>query len=138
MDYLEADLTERSREYRNLTIWEVWERNDIKASTAATSKIKDRAGAVNLTNDLDEIAKRSKSEQPTTPTMTKAEKVKGINDNKRAERQYERNKKSKNPKAPDADTPSNVTTLDGKQQPRKTFKLPTSLKDLLKEDRKDE
>ena len=70
--------------------------------------------------------------------MTKAEKVKGINDNKRAERQYERNKKSKNPKAPDADTPSNVTTLDGKQQPRKTFKLPTSLKDLLKEDRKDE
>ncbi|MAR92592.1 MAG: transposase [Pseudomonadales bacterium] len=138
LDYLEADLTERSREYRNLTIWEVWERNDIKASTAATSKIKDRAGAVNLTNDLDEIAKRSKSEQPTTPTMTKAEKVKGINDNKRAERQYERNKKSKNPKAPDADTPSNVTTLDGKQQPRKTFKLPTSLKDLLKEDRKDE
>ena len=138
-DYIEASLTERSRAYKNLTIWEVWERNDVRASKAATSKLKKRAGSVNLANDLEDIARRSRAAQPSKPGRTKAEKVKGISDNKRSERQYERQKKTEErlPVSEDIRS-SNVTPLRGSQQGQKSFKLPTSIKDLLKEDPSDE
>ena len=138
-DYIEASLTERSRAYKDLTVWEVWEKNDVRALTAATSKLKKRAGSVNLVNDLEDIARRSKAAQPSKPSMTKAEKVKGISDNKRSERQYERKKKSEERLPVSEDTcSSNVTPLRDPQQGRKSFKLPTSLKDVLKEDQSDE
>jgi hypothetical protein len=135
-DFIEAGLTQRSRAYKDLTIWEVWEKNEVNASTAATSKLKKRAGSVNLVNDLQEIANRSKSAQPIKSSMTKSEKVKGINDNKRSERQHERRKKSIGHPVV-ADKQDNVTPIHGEKTERKSFKLP-SLKDLLKEDKKDE
>jgi putative transposase len=55
-EYIEAELTERSREYRNFTIWEVWSRNVVKADTATTSKLAKRAGSVNLVTELEAIA----------------------------------------------------------------------------------
>ncbi len=110
-DYIEASLTERSRAYKDLTMWEVWERNDIKAKTAATSKLKKRAGSVNLVSDLEDINKRSKDKQPSKPSMSKAEKVKGINDNKRAERQYERKKKTNQNFSNTESYPNNVTSI---------------------------
>lgn len=137
-DYIEASLTERSRAYKDLTIWEVWERNDVRASTAATSKLKQRAGSVNLVSDLEDIARRSKAEQPNKPSMSKAAKVKGINDNKRSERQYEREKKAAEASSKNESYPNNVTPIRDNKPERKSFKLPTRLKDLLKEDQSDE
>ena len=138
-DYIEASMTERSRAYKDLTIWEVWEKNNVRASTAATSKLKKRAGSVNLVKDLEDIARGSKAAQPSKPSMTKAERVKGISDNKRSERQYERQKKTEERLPVSEDTRSSkVTPLRGHQQGRKSYKLPTSLKDLLKEDQSDE
>lgn len=136
-DFIPASLTERSRAYRDFTLWEVWERNDIKASTVATSKLKKRSGSVNLVSDLEDIAKRSKVAQP-KPTMSKAEKVKGINQNKKDERQYEREKKTMEG-SNSAGRPSNkVIPLRGETGSRKSFKLPSRLKDLLKEEQPDD
>lgn len=137
-DYMVATLTERSREYKGLTIWEVWERNEVKAATAATSKLKKRSGSVNLVNDLNEIAKRSKSEQPDQPSMTKSEKVKGINDNKRSERHYERQKKSSQSDDGNIEATDNVSRIHDGEPKRKSFKLPSRLKDILKEEQPDE
>ena len=138
-DYIEASMTERSRAFKDLTIWEVWEKNNVRASTAATSKLKKRAGSVNLVKDLEDIARGSKAAQPSKPSMTKTEKVKGISDNKRSERQYERQKKIEERTPVNDDIQSgNVTPIRGSQQGRKSFKLPTSVKDLLKEDPSDE
>ena len=132
-------MTERSRAYKDLTIWEVWEKNDVRALTAATSKLKKRAGSVNLVNDLEDIARGSKAAQPSKPSRTKAERVKGISDNKRSERQYERQKKTEERLPVSEDTRSSkVTPIRGQQQGRKSFKLPSSIKDLLKEDQSDE
>lgn len=137
--YIEANLTEKSRAYKNLTIWEVWEKNYVKASTAATSKLKKRAGSVNLVNDLEEIVRSSKAAQPRSPSMTKSEKVKGISDNKRFERQYERQKKAEE-KEPDSENMDSgkITSIRGSLQERKSYKLPSRLKELLKEDQSDE
>jgi hypothetical protein len=137
--FVEASLTERSRAYRNLTIWEVWEQNNVRANIAATSKLKSRAGSVNLVNDLEEIAKRSKATKPIVSKMSKAEKVKGITDNKRLERQKERqNKPSPRIESSNNEQPDNVTSLNTATNKRKSFKLPTSMQDLLKGDKGDE
>lgn len=136
-DFIQANLTERSRAYRNLTIWEVWVKNDIKASIAATSKLKKRAGSVNLVNDLEEISKRSKMAQP-KPTMSKSEKVKNINQNKRDERQYERKKKGTERLSTTESQPDNIVPLREQTMTRKSFKLPSRLSDLLKEEQSDD
>lgn len=128
--FVEAALAPRSRAFQNLTMWEVWIRNDINADVAATSKLKSRAGSVNLVSDLEEIASRSKSALPTDIKPTKAEKVTGINDNKRLERQKERVKKYE-PNATD-NQPDNVTSLVDEKPKSKSYKLPTRLKDILK------
>ncbi|UWZ81506.1 transposase family protein [Geoalkalibacter halelectricus] len=136
-DFIIASLTERSRSYRDLTIWEVWEKNDVKASTAATSKLKKRSGSVNLVADLETIAKRSKAAQP-KPTINKAEKVKNIDKNKKDERKYERQKKGTGPSKPSEGKSDNVIPIHGQIDSRRSFRLPSRLKDLLKEDPSDD
>ena len=138
-DYIEASMTEKSRASKDLTMWEVWDRNNVRASTAATSKLKKRAGSVNLVNELEDIARGSKAAQPSKRRRTKAEKVKGISDNKRSERQYERQKKTgaELPVSEDSRS-SNVTPIRGQQENRKSYKRPSRLKDLLKEDQNDD
>lgn len=131
-NYIEATLTQRSRAYADLTMWELWEINAVKTVTAATSKLRDRAGSVNLVNDLEEIGRRSKQQQPKNDKASKSEKVKHISENKRQERQYERGKKA-DVEHPDkvAASDENVTYLADKQEGRKSFKLPSSLSDIL-------
>ena len=133
--FVTAALAPRSRAYQDLTMWEVWQRNDINAEVAATSKLKTRSGSVNLVNDLETIASRSKASQPVNKALTKSEKVTGIRENKRLERQQERIKKYDNQ---DTSTQAdNVTPLHNDKLSTKSYKLPTRLKDILKSDSDD-
>lgn len=71
--------------------------------------------------------------------MTKTEKVKGINDNKRKERQAERRSKSEtlfNEQLKRKE--DNVTQIGASESKPKSFKLPTKLTDLLKGEDADE
>jgi len=138
-DFIEATLTERSRAYRGLTMWEVWEQNSVKADTAATSKLRKRAGSVNLVSDLEELSTRSKKKQPVNTVISKSEKVRNITQNKKGERLHERRKKAAFNEASTCDEPpENVAHIQPNHEQRKSFKLPTNLKDLLKEDVDDE
>ena len=130
--FIEAALAPRSRAYQDLTMWEVWIRNDINAEVAATSKLKTRAGSVNLVNDLEEIATRSKLAQPKIKPKNKSEKVTGINDNKRHERQLERVKKHNEGKP--LPQRNNIRAIHSEQPKSKSYKLPSRLKDILKGD----
>lgn len=134
--YIEADLTERSREFRELTIWEVWLRNSVKATTRASAKLKERASSLNLANDLEAITNRSKEAAPTQTKQSKSARVKGITQNKRDERDFERQKKS------NADTarpvPNNVRPLHSAVKPDVSYAIPSRLEDLLDEDDSDE
>ena len=134
--FITAALAPRSRAYQDLTMWEVWQRNDINADVAATSSLKSRAGSVNLVNDLETIVSRSKAFQPTNKPSTKSEKVTGIRENKRIERQNERVNKYGNQN--ENIQSDNVTSLHNEKKVAKSYKLPTSLKSLLKSDSDDE
>ncbi len=138
-DFIPANITSRSRAFANITVWELWLARDIKNTTAATSRLKARSGSVNLVSELDKIASEAKNQQPKYTKAEKAQRVKGIADNKRKERQYERNKKTVNSDEtqPD-DEVAAVIPIHGAKLTQKSFKLPTRLKDLLKEDGSDE
>ena len=136
-DFIPANITTRSRAFANITIWELWLARDIQKTTAATSKIKSRAGSVNLVTELDKIASEAKAQQPKYTKANKAQRVKGISDNKRKERQYERNKKTVERETGPDDVAA-VIPIHAAKPTQKSFKLPTRLKDLLKEDEADD
>ena len=135
-DYIEADLTERSRCYRDLTMWEVWARNKIRAKTKARSSMKQRAGAVNLARNLEEIAKTSNEHRPLGTELSKNMRIKGIRDNKTQEREYERNKAS-GAKGSLEQNIHNVIQINRKENNSVSFKLPTRLAELLEEENND-
>lgn len=137
-DFITANLTARSRAYANMTMWELWSTRDEQSTQAATSSLKARAGSVNLVNDLNLIADEAKAKQPKYSKAEKTQRAKGISDNKRHERQYERDKKSVNNDRETGDSVATVTPIHGAKPTQKSFKLPTRLKDLLKEDSSDE
>jgi hypothetical protein len=136
-DFIEAHLTKRSREYENLSMYEVWERKDMKATIAATSKLKQRSGSLNLTNELQSIARKAKDAQ--LESGSEKLSVKGITGNKRSERQTERRKKTEEIRSSrDREDDDKIIPMRNYQQDRKSFKLPTNLKELLREKQSDE
>lgn len=89
-------------------------------------------------NDLELISDEAKSKQPKYTKSEKAQRAKGISGNKSNERQYERDKKSAKNDQESGDSLATVTPIHGAKPAQKSFKLPTRLKDLLKEDDLDE
>jgi len=134
-DYSEfwtADLTERSREYRNLTMWEVWLRRDIKATTSEKSKRIQRAGELNLIGAIDEILESSKEHHVDTDNKSKQERLQGIRANREKERQNERAQKTSVPnthRAKDAIAP--VIPLHGQSESSDNYQIPDMLDDLF-------
>lgn len=137
-EYIPANLTSRSRAYAGITVWELWAIQDVRLGVAATSKLKKRSGSVNLVSDLQQIKDESKKQQPTYTRSEKTKRAKGIAENKRNERQYERKKKTGDRSEPSETTTASVTPIHGGVAQQKSFKLPTRLKDLLKEEDMDE
>ncbi len=89
-------------------------------------------------NDLEQIAHEAKSKQPKYTKAEKVQRATGISDNKSHERQYERDKKTAKNVQESGDSLATVTPIHGAKPAQKSFKLPTRLKDLLKEDDIDE
>jgi len=132
-EFIPANLTSRSRAYANITVWELWVIQNIRLDVAATSKLKKRSGSLNLVSDLQQIKEESKQHQPIYTKTEKAQRTKGIVENKRNERQYERNKKKADRNTPSEKPSATVTPIHGASAEKKSFKLPTRLKDLLRE-----
>ncbi|GAA6169005.1 transposase [Sessilibacter corallicola] len=131
-DYLEADLTERSRAYRDMTIWEVWSRNKVRALINSENSLKKRAGSINLAKKLEEIARKADHENSDTSKSSKASRVKDIRDNKNNEKEYERHKNKSVTEEVENDS-DNVIPINKQPSQRVSFKLPPRLKDLLTE-----
>lgn len=131
-EFIPANLTSRSRAYADITVWELWMFQDVRLDVAATSKLKKRAGSVNLVSDLQQIKEESKQHQPPYTKTEKSQRTKGITENKRNERQYERNKQKAARNTGDKQS-ATVTPINGASAEQKSFKLPSRLKDLLKE-----
>lgn len=137
-EYIPANLTSRSRAYADITVWELWVIQDMRLDVATTSKLKKRSGSVNLVNELEQIKNDSKQQQPDYSKSEKAKRAKGITENKRNERQYERSKKTADRAETTVAPAATVTPIHGGGAQQKSFKLPTRLKDLFKEEDSDD
>ena len=86
-----------------------------------------------MASELQQIKDESKQNQPSYTKTEKAKRAKGIADNKRKERQFERSNRTAERNEPFERTSATVTPIHGANAGQKSFKLPTRLKDLLKE-----
>lgn len=88
--YIVCELTERSREYRDLTFWDVWTIRKIKAKTAAAANHKKTKGRLELGHEIENITSEARAKKPDTSHLSNSERTKGIRDNRSAEKTRER------------------------------------------------
>ena len=84
--YLICDLTERSREYRNLSFWDVWRIRKIKANTASFSGLTKTKGELNLDAEIERITEEARRKKPNVSHLSHASRVKGIAQNRQNEK----------------------------------------------------
>lgn len=88
--YMTCELTERSREYRDLTFWDVWRIRKIKAETSAAAGHKKIKGRLDLDDKIEKITAEARAKNPDNFQLSKSERTKGIRDNRSHERARER------------------------------------------------
>jgi hypothetical protein len=80
--FIVCELTERSREFRGLTFWDVWRIRKYKAETKSLAKLTKRKGDLNLDVQIEQIIKEAKAKKPDNLSMPKSERIKGIRQNR--------------------------------------------------------
>lgn len=131
--YVICELTERSREYRDLTFWDVWRINDIKAKTASRANLTKQKGRQSLDETIEEITSKAREKNPDMSDASKASRLKGIRENRTEEVARHRRSapdlisgKSKKPKE------DNVVYINS-QKPM-SYDIPDMVDDLFGED----
>lgn len=131
--YVICELTERSREYRDLTFWDVWRINKIKAKTASHAKLIKQKGRQSLDETVESITQEARSKNPDTSHITKSSRLKGIRDN-RTEAVAEHRKNAPNliDGTPKKTNDDNVVYLNS--QKTVSYDIPDMVDDLFGED----
>lgn len=133
-EFIVASLTIRSRAFENITFWELWEIQEKRRDVSATSKLKQRSGDLNLTAELEKIAREARNKQPNYENGQKKSRIKGLSENKRSERSYERDKKNRErQQRQEYKESSQVIPIKVEKVEPKSFGIPTRMKDLLKD-----
>lgn len=132
-DYWQANLTDRSREFEGLTMWEVWQRTDTKAKAQHAAQLKKRAGAINLAANIKELIEKANSDSPDLRNESKASRLKGIKENRFKERDLERKRNiDDHAEKNRGKGTSNIAYL-AKPQQKTSFEIPVNIEDLLDE-----
>lgn len=88
--YWACELIDRSRRFRGMSFWDVWRITKEERKTAATAeKIKDTTRS-DLDKTIETIARDARDNKPNTDSLTKAERLGSIRDNRQQEKQRER------------------------------------------------
>jgi putative transposase len=125
-----CDLTERSREYRDLTFWDVWRINKIKATTAATARLKKTKGQLSLDGWIKQVTSEARKQKPDTSMESKTSQTKGIRDNRSNEISEQRQlNPGLMPQAPIKNDTGNQG-VNPKDQKSQSFNIPDMLDDL--------
>lgn len=92
--FITFELTERSRAYRGLTFWEVWQIQKQRSITTGESALKKLEGDLKLDVLVEDIVSEAKAKKVDQSHLPKSHRTKGIRENRSAE--IEKNR-SKNP-----------------------------------------
>lgn len=112
-EYWVCSLTDRSRQYRGKSMWELWASQDQQRQAASSAKVAETTSKRNLENLVSQTIKDAERSRPTVFRQSKAETVRGIRDNRKLERDAQRAEQTK-ARQPDRRKPkSEVTYLHG-------------------------
>jgi hypothetical protein len=89
-DYWECSLTDRSREFRGRTMWELWDSQQQQRKSTATAKLEEGESKRALENVIQETIQRAEKLRPSYFGESKTETLAGINQNRRDAREQER------------------------------------------------
>ncbi|MDS1309041.1 DDE-type integrase/transposase/recombinase [Marinobacter xiaoshiensis] len=113
-EYWVCSLTDRSRQYRDKSMWELWASQEQQRQAASTAKVAETTSKRNLENLISQTIKDAERSRPTVFKQSKAETVRGIRDSRKQERDAQRIEQTK-ARQPDKTKPkSEVTYLQGK------------------------
>lgn len=113
-EYWVCSLTDRSRQYRGKSIWELWASQEQQRQATSAAKVAETTSKRNLENLVAQTIKDAERSRPTVFKQSKAETVRGIRDNRKLERDAQRAEQTK-ARQPDRSKPkSEVTYLHGK------------------------
>jgi len=113
-EYWVCSLTDRSRQYRGKSMWELWVSQQEQRRATGAAKVAETTSKRALENLVIKTIKEAESSRPAMPKQSKAETVRCIRDNRKQERDSQRAEQTK-ARQPDSSKPkSEVTYLHGK------------------------
>jgi hypothetical protein len=89
-DYWECSLTDRSRQFRGRSMWELWDSQKRQRQSTAAAKMKERVSKRGLENVIQETIKNAEKLRPSYFGESKTETLAGINKNRQDAREHER------------------------------------------------
>lgn len=92
-DYWECSLTDRSREFRGRSMWELWDSQQQQRKSTAAAKLKERESKRSLENVIQETIQNAEKLRPSYFGESKTETLAGINQNRWEAREQERQKR---------------------------------------------
>lgn len=128
--YWVCSLSDRSRQFRGQTMWELWASKERQKKATAKAKIVDETSKRQLENMIDDTIKKALQARPLDPASSKAELIRGIRQNRTEERDKERQAQKAMP-APSSKTRADVTYLHDKPE---DGSFPDFLEDLFGDD----
>lgn len=131
--YIVCELTERSREFRDLTFWEVWRIKNIKAKTASKAKLTKQKGRQSLDETIEEITSKAREKNPDMSDVSKASRLKGIREN-RTEEVSQHRKSAPDLIAGKSKKPNEGNVVYINSQKPTSYDLPDMIDDLFGED----
>ncbi|PTN37330.1 DDE-type integrase/transposase/recombinase [Desulfonatronum sp. SC1] len=110
-DYWDCYLTDRSREYRGRSMWELWESQKQLRKVTATWKIQEQNSKRNLENIIQETIKKAEKSRPPHIGESKTETLTGIGNNRQEARDLERQQRQSAKKTSGSKSKATVTNL---------------------------
>ena len=92
--YWVCHLSDRSREFRGASFWDVWQVRDQQKSTVGKAKVTSNAKKRELEEFVIDKISDAERKAPDTSGISNAERVRSINENKRTEKARERESKA--------------------------------------------
>lgn len=90
IEYWLCSLTDRSREFRGCSFWDVWQTQAIQKSSIAKSKLVDDARKRELEDRIAEKIKNAQAQRPETDVLPKAKRIAAIHKNRQQAKDQER------------------------------------------------
>lgn len=129
-DFVICELTERSREYRDLTFWDVWRINKIKKKAASRAKLTRRKGRLGLDETIEEIVIAARAKNPDLSSESKSSRTEGIRKNRANELSEKRREQPELLTRKKTSKPANDNVTYINPEKTESFDIPDMLDDL--------